>query len=334
MLSINTTFIKIEIKEGKKYANTLSDLKNSIDEPLIIILTLNTIAHTVGAILVGVQAKVAYSELDLENIFFEGGISDEVLVGFVSAIMTIMILLFSEIIPKTIGAKYWSRLAKFTTIFLSSIIPLFKYTGVLWILQAFTKSIGGSKKELFFKREDISTIAEIAKEEGIIEEKDSKFIKNIVKLRNVTVKEIMTPYSVMVTADENLTINGFYKKNPELVFSRIPILNDNRIEAYVLKDTILESIINDKGNFKLKDIKRPIVISSESTNIPKLFDKLLKKREHISLVVDNTKNTIGIVTLEDIIETILGYEIVDETDMVDDMQLLAKKISSNSGNEK
>ena len=333
LLSINTTFIKIEIKEGKNYAKKLSDLKNSIDEPLIIILTLNTIAHTVGAILVGVQAKVAYSELNLENTFFPGGISDEVLVGFVSTVMTIMILLFSEIIPKTIGAKYWNSLAKFTTIFLSSIIPIFKYTGILWVLQAFTKSIGASKKELFFKREDISTIAEIAKEEGIIEEKDSKFIKNIVKLRNVTVKEIMTPYSVMVTADQNLTINEFYENNPELVFSRIPILNNENIEAYVLKDTILESIINNKGNFKLTEIKRPIIISSEKTNIPKLFDKLLKKREHISLVVDNSKNTIGIVTLEDIIETILGYEIVDETDMVDDMQMLAKKISSNGGND-
>jgi len=333
LLSINTTFIKIEIKEGKKYAKTLSELKNSIDEPLIIILTLNTISHTVGAILVGVQAKVAYSELNLENSFLAGGISDEVLVGFVSTLMTIMILLFSEIIPKTIGAKYWNSLAKFTTIFLSSIIPIFKYSGVLWILQAFTKSIGASKKELFFKREDISTIAEIAKEEGIIEEKDSKFIKNIVKLRNVTVKEIMTPYSVMVTADENLTIKEFYENNPELVFSRIPILNNEKIEAYVLKDTILESIINNKGNFKLTDIKRPIIISSEKTNIPKLFDKLLKKREHISLVVDESKNTIGIVTLEDIIETILGYEIVDETDMVDDMQMLEKKISSNSDND-
>jgi len=333
LLSINTTFIKIEIKEGKNYAKKLSDLKNSIDEPLIIILTLNTIAHTVGAILVGVQAKVAYSELNLENTFFPGGISDEVLVGFVSTVMTIMILLFSEIIPKTIGAKYWNSLAKFTTIFLSSIIPIFKYTGILWVLQAFTKSIGASKKELFFKREDISTIAEIAKEEGIIEEKDSKFIKNIVKLRNVTVKEIMTPYSVMVTADQNLTINEFYENNPELVFSRIPILNNENIEAYVLKDTILESIINNKGNFKLTEIKRPIIISSEKTNIPKLFDKLLKKREHISLVVDNSKNTIGIVTLEDVIETILGYEIVDETDMVDDMQMLAKKISSNGGND-
>ena len=333
LLSINTTFIKIEIKEGKKYAKTLSKLKNSIDEPLIIILTLNTIAHTVGAILVGVQAKIAYSELNLENTFFPGGISDEVLVGFVSTVMTIMILLFSEIIPKTIGAKYWNSLARFTTIFLSSIIPIFKYSGILWILQAFTKSIGASKKELFFKREDISTIAEIAKEEGIIGKKDSNFIKNIVKLRNVSVKEIMTPSSVMVTADQNSTINEFYQKNPELVFSRIPILNENMIEAYVLKDTILESIINNKGDFKLKEIKRPIIISTEGTKIPKLFDKLLKKREHISLVVDVEKNTIGIVTLEDIIETILGYEIVDETDMVDDMQLLAKKISSNEGKE-
>ena len=201
LLSINTTFIKIEIKEGKKYAKTLSDLKDSIDEPLIIILTLNTIAHTVGAILVGVQAKVAYSELSIENTFFTNGISDEVLVGFVSTVMTVMILLFSEIIPKTIGAKYSNSLAKFTTVLLTSIIPVFKYTGILWILQSFTKSIGGSKKQLFFKREDITTIAEIAEEEGIIEEKDSKFIKNIVKLRNVTLKEIMTPSSVMVTAD-------------------------------------------------------------------------------------------------------------------------------------
>ena len=309
----------------------MSNLKKSIDEPLIIILTLNTISHTVGAILVGAQAKVAYSELNFENTFFAGGISDEVLVGAVSTVMTIMILLFSEIIPKTIGAKYWNKLAKFTTIFLSSIIPLFKYTGVLWVLQAFTKSIGASKKELFFKREDISTIAEIAKEEGIIGKKDSNFIKNIVKLRNVSVKEIMTPYSVMVTADANLSINEFYQQNSELVFSRIPIQNNDKIEAYVLKDTILESIINKKGDFKLKEIKRPIIISSEKTKIPPLFDKLLKKREHISLVLDDTKTPIGIVTLEDIIETMLGYEIVDETDMVDDMQELAKKIASNGG---
>ena len=142
LLSINPTFIKIKLKEGKNYAKNLLELKNSIDEPLIIILTLNTIAHTVGAILVGVQAKVAYSELNIESTFFKGGISDEMLVGFVSALMTILILLFSEIIPKTIGARFSNKLAKFTTVFLMSIIPIFKYTGILWILQSFTKSIG------------------------------------------------------------------------------------------------------------------------------------------------------------------------------------------------
>ena len=326
LLSINPTFIKIKLKEGKNYAKKLSELKKSIDEPLIIILTLNTVAHTVGSILVGVRAKVAYSELNIEQTFFKEGISDEVLVGFVSTLMTILILLFSEIIPKTIGAKYSNSLAKFTTVLLTSIIPVFKYTGILWILQSFTKSIGGSKKQLFFKREDITTIAEIAEEEGIIEEKDSKFIKNIVKLRNVTLKEIMTPSSVMVTADENTSIDKFYKKNTELNFSRIPILNDSNIESYVLKDTILEQIINNKGKLKLSEIKRPIIISQEYTKIPELFDELLKKREHISLVVDQYNTTLGIVTLEDIIETILGYEIVDETDMVDDMQVLAKKI--------
>ena len=300
LLSINPTYIKIKIKEGKKYAEKLQGLKKSIDEPLIIILTLNTIAHTVGAIMVGVQAKIAYATLNIDNSYSLLGmsVSEDFLVGIVSTIMTFLVLILSEIIPKTIGANYSHKLAPFTTVLLSSILPVFKYTGLLWILQFFTRIGFNENKASIFKREDISTIAEIAKEEGIIEEKDSKFIKNIVKLRNVTVKEIMTPYSVMVTADENLTINEFYENNPELVFSRIPILNSEKIEAYVLKDTILESIINNKGNFKLTEIKRPIIISSEKTNIPKLFDKLLKKREHISLVVDNSKNTIGIVTLE------------------------------------
>ena len=229
LLSINPTFIKIKLKEGKNYAKKLSELKKSIDEPLIIILTLNTVAHTVGSILVGVRAKVAYSELNIEQTFFKEGVSDEVLVGFVSTLMTILILLFSEIIPKTIGAKYSNSLAKFTTVLLTSIIPVFKYTGILWILQSFTKSIGGSKKQLFFKREDITTIAEIAEEEGIIEEKDSKFIKNIVKLRNVTLKEIMTPSSVMVTADENTTIDKFYKNNTAVSYTHLTLPTNREV---------------------------------------------------------------------------------------------------------
>jgi CBS domain containing-hemolysin-like protein len=329
LLSINPTFIKIKIKEGKKYAEKLQTLKSSIDEPLIIILTLNTVAHTVGAIMVGVQAKIAYSTLNVENSYSVLGasVSEDLLVGIVSTIMTLLVLVLSEIIPKTIGANYWHKLAPFTTILLSSILPLFKYSGLLWILQFFTRIGFSEKKASIFKREDISTIAEIAEEEGVLKEKDSDFIQNIVKFENVQLKEIMTPFSVMKIANENSTINDFYNKNNNLPFSRIPIFlnNKNNIDYYVLKDTILEKIIQKKGTLKLKDIKRKIIKVNYESKVPILFDRLLREREHISLATDKDGIIMGLVTLEDIIETVFGLEIVDESDTVVDLQVLARQ---------
>ena len=329
LLSVNTTFVKIKIKEGKKYAENLQKLKNSIDEPLVIILTLNTIAHTVGAIMVGVQAKITYASLNVNNsyTFFGNQITEDYLIGFVSTVMTILILLLSEIIPKTIGAKYWDKLAGATTVILMSIIPIFRYSGILWILKFFTDLIGNSSMKAVLKREDISTLAEIAEEQGVIKEKDSDFIKNIVKLQNVKLREIMTPFSVIKSADINATIEQFYSKNQKLPYSRIPVYLKDRddINYYVLKDTILERLIQKKGKMKLGEIKRPIIKTYFETKIPFLFDKLLKKREHISLVIDEYGSVRGIVTLEDIIETLLGLEIVDETDTVVDLQALAKQ---------
>ncbi len=329
LLSINPTFIKIKIKEGKKYAEKLQVLKSSIDEPLIIILTLNTVAHTVGAIMVGVQAKIAYSTLNVENSYsiLGASVSEDLLVGIVSTIMTLLVLVLSEIIPKTIGANYWHKLAPFTTILLSSILPLFKYSGLLWILQFFTRIGFSEKKASIFKREDISTIAEIAEEEGVLKEKDSDFIQNIVKFENVQLKEIMTPFSVMKIANENSTINDFYNKNNNLPFSRIPIFlnNKNNIDYYVLKDTILEKIIQKKGTLKLKDIKRKIIKVNYESKVPILFDRLLREREHISLATDKNGIIMGLVTLEDIIETVFGLEIVDESDTVVDLQVLARQ---------
>ena len=329
LLSINPTFIKIKIKEGKKYAEKLQALKSSIDEPLIIILTLNTVAHTVGAIMVGVQAKIAYSTLNVENSYsiLGASVSEDLLVGIVSTIMTLLVLVLSEIIPKTIGANYWHKLAPSTTILLSSILPLFKYSGLLWILQFFTRIGFSEKKASIFKREDISTIAEIAEEEGVLKEKDSDFIQNIVKFENVQLKEIMTPFSVMKIANENSTINDFYNKNNNLPFSRIPIFlnNKNNIDYYVLKDTILEKIIQKKGTLKLKDIKRKIIKVNYESKVPILFDRLLREREHISLATDKNGIIMGLVTLEDIIETVFGLEIVDESDTVVDLQVLARQ---------
>ena len=155
-------------------------------------------------------------------------------------------------------------------------------------------------------------MAEIAEEEGVIEEKESDFIKNMVKFKNVKVQDIMTPFSVMEIADEKMSISNFYKKNPNLVFSRIPVYSNdpNEIYGYVLKDKILESIINNKGDSELSKIKRPLIISDYESKIPFIFEKFLKEREHISLVEDEYGTIRGLVTMEDIIETILGLGLI------------------------
>ena len=327
LLSVNSTFLKLKISEGKRYAENLQKMKNNIDEPLIIILTLNTIAHTVGAILVGVQAKEVYSSLNNNSYeLFGVFLTEDIVVGIVSSVMTVLILLVSEIIPKTLGATYWHKLVRFTSIFLNSIIPLFRYSGILFLLQFFTRLIGKSENNNVFTREDFSTMAEIAEEEGIIEETESDIIKNMVKFKDVKIRNIMTPFSVMKIASESETIEDFYNKNPKLSFSRIPIYSKktDNITGYVLKDNILEQIVKKNGNSPLVSIKRKSIFSNYESLIPKVFDRLIKDREHISIVTDEYGTVTGIVTMEDIIETLLGREIMDETDTVKDMQVLAK----------
>ena len=327
LLSVNPTYLKIKISEGKKYALELQKMKDNIDEPLIIILTLNTISHTVGAILVGVQAKEVYSSINNNTYeFFGMFLTEDLVVGIVSGIMTILILLVSEIIPKTLGATYWHKLVRFTSIFLSAIIPLFKYTGVLFLLQFFTRLINKSKQNNIFSREDFSTMAEIAEEEGIIEESESDIIKNMVKFKDVKIRNIMTPFSVMKIASEDSSIKDFYNKNPNLSFSRIPVYSNkmDNITGYILKNNLLEQIINKNGDSALSSIKRKSIFSNYESSIPKIFDKLIQEREHISMVIDEHGTVRGLVTMEDIIETLLGREIMDETDTVKDMQVLAK----------
>ena len=327
LLSVNPTYLKIKISEGKKYALELQKMKDNIDEPLIIILTLNTISHTVGAILVGVQAKEVYSSINNNTYEFFGiFLTEDLVVGIVSGIMTILILLVSEIIPKTLGATYWHKLVRFTSIFLRAIIPLFKYTGVLFLLQFFTRLINKSKQNNIFSREDFSTMAEIAEEEGIIEESESDIIKNMVKFKDVKIRNIMTPFSVMKIASEDSSIKDFYNKNPNLSFSRIPVYSNkmDNITGYILKNNLLEQIINKNGDSALSSIKRKSIFSNYESSIPKIFDKLIQEREHISMVIDEHGTVRGLVTMEDIIETLLGREIMDETDTVRDMQVLAK----------
>lgn len=330
LLTISPTFINVKKKEGKSYALDLEILKKDVDKPLIAILTLNTIAHTVGAILVGVQAKVAYAEMygtETKSIF---GISftEDLMVGVVSTLMTILILVASEIIPKTIGATYWKQLAKFTAKTLNIMVLVLKWTGLLWLLQLFTKLVGSKDHHgSVLSREDFTTMADIAHEEGVFQESESKIIRNLLEFDEILAKHIMTPRSVMKTASETATINEFYSVNPKMRFSRIPVYSGtlDNITGFVLKDTILEEVINKNGESQLLTIKREILATERNTPITKLFEIFIKKRGHVALVVDEYGSVSGMVTMEDVIETLLGMEIMDESDHTEDLQLLARK---------
>ena len=330
LLSITPTFINVKKRDGKAYADTLEELKKDVDKPLIAILTLNTIAHTVGAILVGVQAKVAYAELygTSKRMIFGIEFSEDLMVGVVSTLMTILILVASEIIPKTIGATYWRQLSNFTAKTLKVMVLALKYTGLLWILQLFTKLVGGKGHHgSVLSREDFTVMTDMAHEEGVFEKSESTIIKNLLRFDQVLVKDVMTPRAVVKIASNTTTIQAFFEENPKLRFSRIPIYSErvDNITGFVLKDNVYEEIINKNGDKPLSEIRRDIIITRRNTPIPQLFDTLIAKREHIALVVDEYGSVAGLVTMEDVIETLLGLEIMDESDNIADLQVLARK---------
>jgi len=333
LLSITPTFINLKKSEGLEYAEDLEVLKKDVDKPLIAILTINTIAHTVGAILVGVQAKVAYAEMygTTTRSVFGIDFTEDVMVGLVSTIMTILILVASEIIPKTIGATYWKGLANFTSKALKFMIFPLKYTGILWVLQLTTKLIGGKGHGSILSRESFLVMTEMAEKDGVFKKNESKVIRNLLGFKEIKVNDVMTPRTVMELADESETIQAFYEAHKNLRFSRIPVFKENpdEITGYFLKDHLLEAIINGQGNEALSSIKRAILITDRELSIPDLFDKLIKEKEHIALVVDEYGSVSGLVSQEDVIETLLGLEIMDETDSVADLQALARKSWEN-----
>ncbi|WP_298766980.1 CNNM domain-containing protein [uncultured Polaribacter sp.] len=329
LLSITPTFINLKKSEKEAYADSLETLKKDVDKPLIAILTINTIAHTVGAILVGVQAKVAYAEMygSVEKTILGLRITEDVMVGVVSTIMTILILVASEIIPKTIGATYWKQLANFTSKALKIMIFPLKITGILWVLQLTTKLIGGKGHGSVLSRESFLVMTEMAEKDGVFHKNESKVIRNMLGFKQIKVNDVMTPRSVIEIADENLTIQEFYETHKNLRFSRIPVFAENpdEITGYFLKNNLLEALVKNKGSEKLASIKRNITVTNRDLSIADLFDELIKVKEHIALVVDEYGSVSGLVSQEDVIETLLGLEIVDESDKITDLQSYARK---------
>ncbi len=319
LLSVTPTFINLKKKEKKPYAITLENLKKDVDKPLIAILTLNTIAHTVGAILVGVQAEQLPYKFEIFGVN---------MVGIVSAIMTMLILVVSEIIPKTIGATFWKKLANFTSKALIVLIAPLKYTGILWLLQLTTKLIGGKGHHgSVLSREDFTAMTNIAEEEGVFEKSESKVIRNLLNFKAVMAKDIMTPRTVLKIASEDQSIADFFEANKNLRFSRIPVYKNNtdHITGYVLKDEVYKEMAEDQHDKKLVDLKRQLFVVNRNVAVPDLFEKLVAQKEHVALVVDEYGSVSGLVSMEDVIETLLGLEIMDESDTESDMQDLARK---------
>lgn len=310
LLSTPQSFLLVKQDKGHDWAKSFIELKTKIDKPLSAILSLNTVAHTIGAAGVGAQAVKVFGEASF---------------GLVSAVLTVLILIVTEIIPKTIGAKYWRRLSKTSYYTIGAMIIL---TYPLVIMSAFiTRIFSNNSNEKSTSREEIAALAGIGAEEGIFSDKENKIIQNILKLKNIKVTEIMTPRVVVAVADENLQLQEFLKNKDYLNYSRIPVYsgNDENITGYVLRQQVFENLAEDKHELLLKDIKREIMVFSDKSVLYLLWEKLLEKKEHIALIVDEYGGLDGIVTMEDVIETLLGLEIVDENDTITDMRKYARE---------
>ena len=312
LLSTTPIYINMKLKEGRKYAMQLSHFKNNIDLPLSAILTLNTFAHTIGAAGVGSQVQEVWGNEYLT---------------IASLILTLIILIASEIIPKTLGALYWKELSHFTVIALRIMIysPLYPFIILTNFITRRLRKDRASDPRI--SKTEFRAITDSVIEDGVMDDEESQILKNLMRFQSIRVKSIMTPQVVMVAAEETTPIEIFYESHEDIPFSRIPVYarEINQITGFVLKDEIMEMIIEKKGNQPLKDITRPIPMVQEDTPIFRLFSKLIETKAHIAVAVDEYGMVSGLVTMEDLFETLIGIEIVDEMDSVEDMQVLARQ---------
>ncbi|HCT95142.1 MAG: hemolysin [Bacteroidetes bacterium GWE2_39_28] len=312
LLTTPMSFVSMKEEQGVKAGALFKRLKQNIDRPLSAILSLNTIAHTIGAAGVGAQATLVFN-----NISF----------GLISATLTILILVFSEILPKTIGAYYWKSIAMGSAKIIN--IMVFITYPLVVISEGLTKIISkGGRDNASVSREEFSAMVNIGEEEGLIGSAENRIIQNIIKLRGVKVEDVMTPRVVVETASEEMTIEEFHNNKNYRNFSRIPIYSSTGKEdiiGFVHRQDVIENVANDNFGVKLKSIKREITVVPNFQPLTVLWERLLSKKAHIALVVDEYGGFEGIVTLEDVIETILGLEIMDERDVNPDMQQYARE---------
>ncbi len=310
LLSTPVSFISMKESQGVKAAPLLMKYKTNIDRPVAAILTLNTVAHTIGAAGVGSESVKVFGEA-----YF----------GIISAILTLLILVLSEIIPKTIGASYWRTLAmpsaKIIKVLIVIAYPL------VWLSELLTRCVSPKIQPLTVSREEVAAMVSVGTDEGVIEDAENKVIQSFLKLSNVKAEDIMTPYVVVSSVSTGTTMKEFYDNKALAPFSRIPVFETGRefITGYVRRANVLEMLTQDKFTVQLKDIVRPILFFMEDAKVSDIWQRMLQEKEHISVITDEYGCMRGIVTMEDVIETMLGVEIMDECDTTENLQAMARK---------
>jgi len=245
--------------------------------------------------------------------------------GLTSAILTFLVLVFSEIIPKTLGASYWQQLAPTFSILIDGLTTLL--LPFVWLSEKLTKFISRSKKDDYtFSRDEMKAMASIGVQEGMLERKELKIVSNLMRLHQLNISNIMTPRTVVFSVSEKLTVQTFFNEHSEKPFSRIPIYAENTddIVGYVLKNDLLIAQAKDQFEMTLAEFQRPFLTISDKKSISDVFDLLMHEKSHIALIVNEYGIVQGIVTQEDVFETLIGLEITDELDTIEDMQLYAR----------
>lgn len=308
LMSTPISYITLREDEGYKPAGTMKKFKINSSRPIAAILSLNTIANTIGAAGVGRQATLVFG-----SAWF----------GVVSAVTTVLILVFSEIIPKTIGTTCWKSLMGFATHSIKFLIyALFPIVVSVEFLQ---KIVSKNHMDTSVSREEVGAMADVAEESGELDEDENEIIQNLINIDELTAVQAMTPRVVSAIAPESMKIKTFYKDRRFLHHSRIPVYADNPeyITGYILRMEALQLMADDQYDVTLGELRRDIPLFPASTTLDVIWDEMLEKKEQIACVVDDYGCFQGIVTMEDVIETVLGDEIVDERDAVVDMQQLA-----------
>ncbi|MGH1347902.1 MAG: CNNM domain-containing protein [Nannocystales bacterium] len=312
LLSITPGYVAALEKDGSAAAERITRLKASVDRPMAAILSLNTVAHTVGAAGVGAQSAKVFASVPM---------------GVISGVLTVLILFVSEIVPKSLGATNWKKLAPAVAAALVPVTFVMTYTGFVPVSNWITRKLGGGEHGTEPSREEISAIAERGAQQGLFAGSEGRVLNNLFRLGEVRATDVMTPRTVIFSLSETETVGALIERDEAFRFSRIPIHQGtlDQVTGYVLRSEILLAAARDELDTPLSDLQRDLKTVGDELPLSELLERLLEQQTHMALVIDDHGTATGLVTLEDVVETLFGTEIVDEADNVADLRELARK---------